>query len=136
MEIHFYVIGSLLVFLAILHFAFPKYFNWRQELDSLSLINRQMMYVHTFFLAFMLFLMGLLCITSASELLHTVLGRRICLGMGIFWAARLWAQFFVYSSRLWKGKLFETTIHILFSILWTYLSVLFIGAYLQYFPFS
>jgi hypothetical protein len=31
----------------------------------------------------------------------------------------------VYSSILWKGKTFETAMHILFSILWVYLSIIY-----------
>jgi len=87
-----------------------------------------MMMVHTFFLALVVFLMGLLCLTSATDLIQTKFGKTICFGLGIFWLARLFFQFFVYSSELWKGKPFETTIHVLFSLFWVYLSVIFIGA--------
>jgi len=74
--------------------------------------------------------MGLLCLTSANELLNTGLGKRILLGLAIFWVVRLIVQFFGYSSKLWKGKSFETTIHIVFSIFWIYLAIVFIQAYL------
>lgn len=130
MNLHLYVIGFLLIVLAVIHAVFPKYFNWENEFRSLSLINRQMMYVHTFFLALTLFLMGILCLTSAQEIIETNLGKRLALGLGIFWSVRLFVQFFAYSSKLWKGKIFETTIHIIFSILWTYLSVIFFSIYL------
>lgn len=130
MNLHLNVIGFLLIVLSIVHAIFPKYFNWENEFRSLSLINRQMMYVHTFFLALTLFLMGILCLTSAKEIVETELGKRLALGLGIFWIVRLFFQFLGYSSKLWKGKIFETTIHILFSILWTYLSFIFISIYL------
>jgi hypothetical protein len=84
------------------------------------------MYVHTFFIGLVVFLMGLLCLTSSDDLIKTEFGKRITLGLGIFWTTRLIIQFFGYSPKLWKGKTFETTIHILFSLLWTYLSVAFI----------
>ncbi|MEZ4910415.1 MAG: hypothetical protein R2774_06105 [Saprospiraceae bacterium] len=129
MEIHFKIIGVLLIILALLHATFPKYFNWNKELKSLSLINRQMMIVHTFFIALVLFLMGLLCLTSSKELIETNLGKKISLGFGIFWTCRLVIQFFGYSKELWKGKKFETLMHILFSIFWAYLSVLFLITY-------
>jgi hypothetical protein len=130
MELHVKITGILLILLALVHFIFPKYFNWKQELSTLNMMNRQMMYVHSFFIAFVIFLMGLLCLTSADELTTTTFGKRISLGLGIFWATRLLIQFFGYSSLLWKGKTFETSVHILFSILWTYLSAVFILAYL------
>jgi len=130
MELHLKIIGIFLIILSLLHFSFPKYFNWKLELSSLSIMNRQLMYVHSFFIAFVVFLMGLLCLTSSNELVNTVFGKRISLGLGIFWAVRLCVQFFGYSSKLWKGKSFETTVHILFSIFWIYLSAIFILTYL------
>jgi len=130
MELHLKIIGSFLIILALLHFFFPRYFNWKQELTSLSIINRQMMYVHSFFVALVVFLMGLLCLTSSNDLLHTSLGKRVSLGFGIFWAMRLIIQLFVYSTKNWKGKMFETIIHSLFVVLWTYLSIVFVLTYL------
>lgn len=129
MELQIKIIGIFFILLAFIHIFFPRYFGWKQDLVPLTLINRQMMYVHVFFIALAIFLLGLLCLTSSGALLNTALGRRICLGLGIFWAARLYAQFFVYSKELWKGKPFETTIHILFSVLWAYLSILFVLAW-------
>ena len=130
MELQLKIIGILLIILALVHVIFPKYFNWESELKSLSLVNRQMMQVHTFFIALVVLLMGILCLTSATELLQTNLGQRISLGLGIFWGIRLYIQFFGYSSELWKGKKLETTIHILFSLLWTYLTFIFFKVYL------
>src|SRR5690242_2783823 len=118
MELHLKLIGVLLVLLALLHVIFPRYFKWKVELSNVSHINRQLMYVHAFFIALMVFLMGVLCLTSSSELTTTAFGRRISLGLGIFWLTRLFIQFFGYSSLLWKGKTFETTVHVLFSLLW------------------
>ena len=126
MEIHFKTIGILLMALALVHIIFPKYFNWEEELKSLSLINKQMMTVHTFFIAITVFMMGLLCLSSTNELIETKLGKTICLGFGIFWLLRLLIQFFVYSTQLWKGKKFETIVHIVFSFLWFYLSFVFL----------
>lgn len=131
MEIHIEIIGGFLMILALIHLIFPKYFKWKEELKLLSLMNRQMMMAHTFFIALVIFLIGLLCLTSASELIETNLGKSISLGLGIFWTIRLFIQFFVYSKKLWKGKLFETTIHVLFSGFWLYLSTVFWLVYLS-----
>lgn len=131
MHIHLHIIGILLIALALIHIFFPKYFDWNTELNALSLINRQMMTVHTFFIALMVFLMGLLCVTSATEIIETNLGRKIALGFGIFWLIRLYTQFFVYSTKLWKGKKFETSMHILFSLFWVYFSFVFFVVYFK-----
>lgn len=129
MIIHLKIIGFILVLLAILHLAFPRYFGWKQELSTLSLINRQMMYVHTFFIALIILLIGVLSFTLSVDLVTTTLGKRISLGIGLFWGARLYFQFFGYSSKLWKGKLFETAVHIFFTILWIYFTGVYLGIY-------
>ena len=129
MEIQFKISVVLLIALALIHIVFPKYFKWNKELKSLSLINRQMMKVHAFFIALTIFLMGLLCLTSSSELIETSLGKKVSLGLGIFWTFRLFIQLFGYSADLWKRKTFETFIHIIFSLLWAYLSIIFLKTY-------
>lgn len=129
METHLKIIGALLVMLAAIHVIFPRYFNWEKETRSLSLINRQMMYVHTFFIAFVVALMGLLCLTASEDLTTTELGKKVTLGLGLFWTVRLCIQFFGYSPKLWRGKTFETTVHIVFSMLWAYFSGVFLWVY-------
>jgi hypothetical protein len=114
--------GLLLIALSLLHLSFPKRFNWKKEFAGVSVINREMMYIHAFFVGLMLLLIGILCATSSAELLTTPIGHRIALGFAIFFTIRLLLQFFGYSSVLWKGKRFETTAHVLISILWVYLS--------------
>ncbi len=108
-----------------MHIFLPGYFNWKKELASLTLLNRQLMYVHMFFVAFVILLMGILCICCPADLMHTGLGRIISFGLFVFWGCRLVFQFLVYSPELWKGKLFETFIHVLFSMLWAYFSIVF-----------
>jgi hypothetical protein len=109
MELQLKIIGFLLIVLAIAHVIFPKYFDWKSQLSTLSLMNREMMYIHTFFIAFTVLLMGILCITSSPELVMTHLGNKICLGLGIFWGTRFLIQF-----------------HVLFSLLWGYLTFIFL----------
>jgi len=125
MEVHLKIIGFSLISLALIHVIFPRYFNWKKELKSLSLVNAQMMMIHTFFLALTVFLMGILCVSSSAELINGLLGKRICLGFAIFWTIRFFVQFFGYSASLWKGKVFETAVHIIFSLFWGYASVVF-----------
>lgn len=127
MELHIQIIGILLVILAGVHVVFPKYFKWKDELRSLSLINKQMMEIHTLFIAITVLFMGVLCISSASEIVETPLGRKIAFGFAIFWLLRLIIQFVGYSSELWKGKTFETLVHVVFSIFWLYFTVVFLA---------
>jgi len=61
MELQIKIIGALLVVLAFIHIIFPKYFDWENDLKTLSLINKQIIQVHTFFIALTVLFMGLLC---------------------------------------------------------------------------
>ncbi len=131
MEFHLKLIGFISILLAIIHVVFPAYFNWKKELGAVSLVNKQIMYVHTFFVAFTVFLLGIFCICCTDDMMHTRLGKHLVLGLCIFWGLRLLFQFFVYSPKLWKGKVFETTVHIVFSLLWTYFTAVFFLVYIS-----
>ena len=128
MPTHLDLIGAILIAIALAHAVFPRGFDWKEELARLSLMNRQMMQVHSFFIALALLLMGLLCLTSGEELRTTALGRRVSLGLGIFWTIRLLIQLFGYSPKLWRGKPRETAAHILATAVWTYFSAVFLAA--------
>lgn len=118
------IIGISQMLLALLHVGFEKRFNWKEEFATVSLLNRQLMYVHTFFVAFTVFLIGMLSFFAAEHLINpSPLAFYILLGLAIFWITRLYTQFFIYKRELWLGKAFETSIHILFSIIWLWYSV-------------
>ena len=126
---HFRFVGALLVFLGLAHAAFPRRFGWKDELQNVSLLTRQIFYVHHFFVAFVVTLQGALCLFWAQELLApSQLARLLLAGLVIFWALRWVFQFFVYDKRLWQGDMFNTRVHILFSLLWTYLVAVFAWA--------
>ncbi len=125
MEIYLKIAGIILIVLGIVHVAFPRRFNWKADLAGLSLINKQMMMVHTFFIALTVFMMGILSLVYSGELLTNPFGRVISLGLAVFWFIRLVFQFFVYSRELWKGKTFETIMHIIFALIWIYLTVVY-----------
>jgi len=126
------ITGGLLIGLALLHAVFPRYFRWKEETAALNLLTRQILYVHTFFIALTVFLMGLLCVTCAADLIHTSLGRRVCMGLAAFWGIRLIIQFYGYSSKLWQGRIFETIMHVLFTLLWIHLTGVFFWACLPF----
>ena len=131
METQLHIIGFVLILLALAHIIFPKYFKWKDNLKPLTLINRQMMHIHTLFIALTVFLMGLLCLFHSTDLVTTSIGKSICLGLAFFWGLRLFIQFFGYSKKLWKGLIFETRVHIIFSILWTYFCTVFLYIYIK-----
>ncbi len=118
--------GISLILLAAIHVFFPKRFRWREEFSKVSLLNRQIFYVHCFFICLVLFLMGALCAARPLALLEpTPLGVLVSGGLAVFWLLRLAAQWFFYDSKIWRGRPFETLMHWLFSVLWAFYSGLF-----------
>lgn len=131
-EFHLRLAGALQLALAALHLDFPRRFDWKHELPRLSRLNRQIFVVHTIFIAIVLLMFGGLSLFGSSAFLQpTPLSRLVLGGIAAFWALRLVFQWFVYDSRLWRGNAFNTRVHVLFSVLYLYLSAVYAGVLLQ-----
>lgn len=121
LALHVKVLGALFVLLAVAHIPFAKRFAWDEETRRMSLLNRQIFYVHCFFITLVLVLMGVLNVVFTNVLLQRgELNKVVLAALVIFWTARLLIQFFVYDKALWKGNRFNTAVHVLFSGFWTY----------------
>jgi hypothetical protein len=120
-EMHLRIMGAIMLVLGIAHFFFPKEFEWKDDLAKLSLLNRQLFLVHTWFIVLVLFLCGVLNLFFAHLLVEpTPLARVILSGLLIFWAGRLFAQLFIFDTRLWRGHRRNTVVHVLFTATWLY----------------
>lgn len=120
------IAGASLIGLAIVHVFFPKRFGWQEDFAKVSLLNRQIFYVHCVFICITLTLMGLLCLVWPGALLQpSPLGLLVAGGLAIFWFCRLLAQWFVYDAEIWRGKRFETLMHAFFSGVWTFYTAVF-----------
>lgn len=118
--------GLGLIVLSLAHAAFPARFRWREELARLSQLNREMFYVHAFFISLIVLMMGILAFFGTNYLVEpSPLARWVAIGLAMFWGARLVIQWFGYSRQLWKGKRFETCIHWLFALSWAFLTGVF-----------
>ena len=121
LRIHIQFVGALLLALGTAHIFFGRYFGWKQELASLSLLTRQVFIVHSFFIALVLALLGICSLFYADTLLvPNPLSRMLLAGIVVFWLSRLLFQLFVYDSKIWRGRRFYTAMHIIFSLMWTY----------------
>jgi len=129
--LHLRIAGALLLALAAFNAVLPRYFGWRAELQKVSLLTRQIFFVHAFFIALVLVFFGTLSILGAEELARpSFLSRAVLAGFAIFWGLRLVVQLFVYDSSLWRGDRFRTAMHGLFTCLWAYLAAVYGGAWL------
>jgi hypothetical protein len=123
LSMHLRIVGILLVFLGLSHAFFNRYFGWKRELADVSLLTRQIFFVHTFFIGLGVVLAGAGSFVCADALLRPgLLSRAILAGMTVFWLCRLLTQFFTYDSRIWKGDRFRTVMHGAFSALWIYVT--------------
>jgi hypothetical protein len=120
--VHLRIAGVLLIVLGLMHLGFPRRFAWKEELARLSLLNRRIFQVHTFFVVLVVEMMGVGSVFYAADLVKPgPLSRMVLGGALIFWTFRLMAQFFVYDVELWRGNRVYTAVHIVFSVLWMYL---------------
>jgi hypothetical protein len=121
LNLHLKIAGALLLALAMAHVYFPKRFGWRAELAGVSLLTRQIFYVHCFFIWLVLVMFGLLSLVWTQTLLApSPLARIVLAGLTVFWGARLVIQHLVYDSKLWEGNRFNTLMHVFFTLMWSY----------------
>ena len=117
------IVGILLILLGLSHAFFNRYFGWERELAGVSLLTRQIFFVHSLFIGLGVVLGGVGSFLCADALLRPALLSRAALaGMTVFWLCRLLAQFFAYETRIWKGDRFRTSMHAAFSVLWIYVT--------------
>ena len=86
----------------IFHLTFWKLFNWREDLASLTFINRAVMQVLNISLTVAFFIFGYISLFHVQELQTTSLGRSLLLLISIFWLLRAIQQiiFFGLKNRL------------------------------------
>ena len=123
LTLHLQIVGVLLVILGLSHWFFNRYFGWQRELASISLLTRQVFFVHTFFIGLGVVMVGLVSFLYTNALLRpNSLSCAILAGMTTFWLCRLLVQLFVYDAAIWRGKPFWTLMHLVFSALWIYVT--------------
>jgi len=123
LELQLRLVGAALVAVGLGHVALPKALGWPADLAAASLMTRQVGYVHTLFVGLTCGFIGLLLLTSASDLIGSGLGHRIAGGCAVFFGVRWWCEFFVYDSALWRGDRWRTAGHVAFGLLWTWIVV-------------
>lgn len=131
LEILLRVAGAGLVMLAFLHIPIGRKLKWREDGRKLTPENEQVFHVHTFFVCLTVILMALPCLISPSVfLVKSEAGKWISGSLALFWAVRLYCQFFVYRGDLWRGKRLETFVHWCFVLIWLALAVVFGACFL------
>jgi hypothetical protein len=118
--------GVGLILLSLIHIPIARELRWKEEAKQMSSVNENIFHVHTFFICLGLGLMGLPCLVAPSIfLMPSLAGEWLSWSLSFFWFVRLYFQWFVYPFALWLGRLRETLIHCLFTLIWIGLAWLF-----------
>lgn len=92
------IAGVILLGLGILHVALPAVLRWREEFAAVSVLNREVSYVHCFFIGLACLLWGLLPLIAGKSLLAPgPVTRLVLAGAVIFWGSRLIIQLAVFN---------------------------------------
>ncbi len=126
LELHLRIAGALLLLLAAAHVFFPKQLGWKEDLAKLTLLNRQVFLVHVGFIMLILVLFGVLALGFTADLVApSRLAAAVLGGLTLFWGLRLITQQFIYDRSLWRGNRRNTVLHVLATLLWCYLTIVF-----------
>jgi hypothetical protein len=102
MELHWFIFvaGALHFGILCASAMVPQVLNWRASLQQVDALSRQLIWVHGAFIVLVIVGFGLLSILFAGDLAAgTPLARGLCCFIGLFWAARLAVQFFVFDAK-------------------------------------
>lgn len=118
--------GAGLIALSLLHVPMGRQLRWSEEAARMSQAGESIFHVHTLFVCVMLVLLGLPALLTPRVFLDVSPAGAWLAGMGLaIFALRLWVQWFVFPAALWRGKQFETAMHLLFTVIWSALTLLF-----------
>jgi len=90
----------------IFHLLFWRLFNWREELRSLSFLNRCIMQVLNLGLTFAFVIFGYVSLVHTTELLVTPLGKSLLVLIALFWLARALEQIVFFKLKHWGSIAF------------------------------
>jgi len=120
------IAGGGLILLAILHVPIGRNLKWKEEASLMSRTNESVFHVHTFFICVVLVLMGLPCLLEPGIFFEgSRTAQWVTWSLSLFWALRLYFQWFVYQADLWRGRRMETAVHYFFTVIWTLLAAVF-----------
>jgi hypothetical protein len=100
-------IGGLFnLVLALFHLMFWQLFNWREDLRSLSFLNRGIMQVLNLTLTFVFIMFAYLSLVHTYELYLTTLGRSLLLSISVLFMLRALMQVVYFRLTHWLSTVF------------------------------
>ncbi len=91
--------GIFNLLFAVFHLFFWKLFNWKYELKSISIINRNIMQVLNLCLTFVFLIFSYTSIFHTDEMLNTDIGISLTLCISVFWFLRSLEQIIFFKLK-------------------------------------
>ncbi len=113
-ELTFQIAAGIQLGIAILNLFLVSMMKWKEDLQQLPLLIREVFHVHSWFVSLTLTIFAIMTWRFSSEMAHGTNPACAWLSgfIGIFWLFRTFLQIFYYSSSHWKGRFDRTLIHI------------------------
>ncbi len=86
---------------AVFHLFFYRIFNWREDLRTLTFVNRGIVRVLNLCLAMAFVIFAYVSLVHTDELLTSALGTALMAAIALFWMARALLQAGVFGLRRW-----------------------------------
>jgi len=98
--------GVYNIALVVFHLLFWRIFNWKEDLRSLSFLNRAIMQVVNLSLTIVFIIFAYISLVHTNELLSTSLGKSLLTFMALFWFARSAMQIIFFKLKHWGSIAF------------------------------
>ena len=98
--------GIYNIVIVIFHLLFWRIFNWKEDLRSLSFLNRAIMQVLNLSLTFAFVIFSYISLVHTKELISTSLGQSLLGLIALFWLARSVEQVVFFKLKNWRSIAF------------------------------
>jgi hypothetical protein len=107
-------VAGLQLGIAVLNLFLIPLLNWKNDLEHVSLLLREVFQVHVWFISITLGIFGVITFRFAEELAcgSNAMGRWLGAGIGVFWMIRTILQVSFYSASHWRGQMGRTIAHV------------------------
>ncbi|MBX9689677.1 MAG: hypothetical protein K2X27_23400 [Candidatus Obscuribacterales bacterium] len=118
--------GISLIALAGAHAVLPRLFKWKDDLEKLTPINKQIFIAHTLFIVIGIAMLGLVCLIFPMDLLQrSQLGLLASGSFFMCWLSRLLFQFCFFTAKLTDNKQQEFLMRVAGTLLWSFYTIVF-----------
>jgi hypothetical protein len=107
------VFAILQVAIAVLNIGLVRFLKWKDDLDQLPLLLRQVFMAHLWFISLTLAIFGVMTWRFSTEMAASSDRASVWLAgaIGLFWGVRVVLQIAYYSASHWRGQAGRTMIH-------------------------